>query len=384
MVTTQTSPEIPVYRRLPIQIVSGNGCQVTDNTGKTYLDLYGGHAVAALGYNHPELTKSIADQTAKLVIQSNAVDVPIREEAIALLASLSPIPNTQVFMVNSGAEAVENALRLAFLHTKRPRIAALKGAFHGRSAAAAAITDYHDAWYAFPNKPFEVDWIDPTSLEDLEEKITDQTAAFIFEPIQGVAGAIDISYEFAQHAAKICRERDALLIADEIQSGIGRSGTLFATEQLGITPDITTLAKSLAGGLPVSAVLAKQEFCQVPIGTLGTTFGGGPVVCAAMKVVLETVSKQEFLNQVKANSSYLIQLCLASGIQSVTGKGYLLGLHLDQPAGPLRQTLLEKGFLTGDAKNPNVIRLLPPLILTKAEIDLFIQALVETLKEHQA
>jgi acetylornithine/N-succinyldiaminopimelate aminotransferase len=381
---TQTSPEIPIYRRLPIEIASGEGCSVTDSNGKTYLDLYGGHAVAALGYNHPALTKSIADQTAKLIIQSNAVDVAIRNEAIALLSCLSPIPNTQIFMVNSGAEAIENALRIAFLHTKRPRIAALKGAFHGRSAAAATITDYHDAWYAFPNKPFEVDWIDPKNPAELDEKITDQTAAFIFEPIQGVAGAIDISPEFAQRAAKICQERGALIIADEIQSGVGRSGTLFATEQLGITPDITTLAKSLAGGLPISAVLAKTELCNLPIGTLGTTFGGGPVACAAMKTVLETVSKPEFLSQVKTNSDYLIHKCHEAGIQKITGKGYLLGLHLDQPAGPLRQSLLEKGFLTGDAKNPNVIRLLPPLILSKTEIDSFTQALEETLKEHKS
>jgi len=379
---TLTSPEIPVYRRLPIQIVSGQGCYVSDSNGKSYLDLYGGHAVAALGYNHPQLTKSIAEQTQRLIIQSNAVDVPIREEAITLLASLSPIPNTQIFMVNSGAEAVENALRLAFLHTKRPRIAALKGAFHGRSAAAAAITDYHDAWYAFPNKPFEVDWIDPNNPAELAEKITEQTAAFIFEPIQGVAGAIDISAEFAQTAAQICKEQGALLIADEIQSGIGRSGTLFTAEQLGITPDIITLAKSLGGGLPISAVLAKAELCQVPIGTLGTTFGGGPVVCAAMKTVLETVSQPDFLHQIRENSDYLIQNCLQAGIKKITGRGYLLGLHLDQPANPLRQTLLEKGFLTGDAKNPNVIRLLPPLILTKSEIDTFAQALTETLKEH--
>ena len=381
---TQLAPEIPVYRRLPIEIVSGEGCIVTDRTGKSYLDLYGGHAVAALGYNHPGLTKAIADQTAKLIIQSNAVEVGIRQEAISLLAKLSPIPKTQVFMVNSGAEAIENALRLAFLHTKRPRIAALKGAFHGRSAAAAAITDHHDAWYAFPNKPFEVDWIDPQNPAELSENITDQTAAFIFEPIQGVAGATNISPAFAQAAAHICKEQGALLIADEIQSGVGRSGTLFTTEQLDIIPDITTLAKSLAGGLPISAVLAKSELCQVPIGTLGTTFGGGPVACAAMKTVLETVSQPSFLQTVRENADYLKQKCLEAGIQKTTGLGYLLGLHLDQPAGPLRQTLLQKGFLTGDAKNPNIIRLLPPLILSKAEIDSFAIALKETLKEHQS
>jgi len=376
----KNSPEIPAYSRLPIEIVSGSGCEVFATDGKTYLDFYGGHAVCALGYAHPKLTEAIAKQVQNLLFQSNAVEVSIRESASQKLVDLAPGGLKKGFLVNSGAEAIENALRLAFLHTGRTRVTALRGAFHGRTAAAAAITDHNSSWYSFPQAPFEVDWVTPESFEQLEKSIGNDTAAFVFEPVQGVAGAVDLSAEFVQYAASLCIERGATIIADEIQTGIGRTGTMFAVEQLGITPDIMTLAKGLGGGFPVSAVLCTEQIANnVKPGMLGTTFGGGPMACAAMHAVLEAVSDAGFLETVASNARYLREQCIYAGVSGVSGRGYLMGLHLDRPAAPIRQALLERGFLTGNAKNPNVIRLLPPLILTREHIDRFGVALAEVI-----
>lgn len=377
----KTSPEVSAYNRLPIEIVSGSGCEVFDANGKSYLDFYGGHAVSALGYAHSKLTAAIAKQAQELVFQSNAVHVAIRESASQLLVDVAPTGLEKVFLINSGAEAIENALRLAFLQTGRKRVIAVRGAFHGRTAAAAAITDHNEAWYSFPLAPFEVDWVTPESFEDLAKYVTDKTAAFVFEPVQGVAGGVDLSPEFVQYAASLCIQRGVTVIADEIQTGIGRTGTMFAVEQLGITPDIMTVAKGLGGGFPVAAVLCTNQIAgNIKPGMLGTTFGGGPMACAAIQAVLEIVSEPEFLSDVADNANYLSKTCLNAGVQSVSGRGFLMGLHLNQPAAPIRQALLEKGFLTGDAKNPNVVRLLPPLILTREQIDQFGEALAEVLE----
>lgn len=376
-----SNAEIPVYSRLPISTVRGDGCRVWDENGKEYIDLYGGHAVAALGYAHPELTSAIRIQAETLLFQTNAVDIPVRTRAINLLSNLLPTPLEQIFLVNSGAEANENALRLAFLHTGRTRIARLQNSFHGRTASAGAITEGHEKWYGFPQKPFETDVVQAFCSESLKSALTEDTAAFIFEPIQGVAGAIEVPSEFLQEAQKLCRERGILLIADEVQTGIGRAGTFLAIEQIpGFQADIVTLGKALAGGLPAAAVACTGEVASnVQVGMLGTTFGGGPLACAAMECVLETVSQPEFLNQVRHNSALLFEACQLPGVQKILGAGFMLGLHLDRPAAPIRSELLQRGFLTGDAKNPNVIRLLPPLILSVEEIGLFGAALQEVL-----
>lgn len=376
-----SNSEIPVYSRLPISIVRGDGCRVWDESGKEYIDLYGGHAVAALGYNHPDLTQAIQRQAAELLFQTNAVELPVRSRAIEKLAQLLPKPLEKVFLVNSGAEANENALRLAFLATGRKRIARLQHSFHGRTAAAGAVTEGHEKWYGFPQSPFEVDVIEAFGLASLDEALTNDTAAFLFEPLQGVAGAIEVPKSFIQQAQNLCRERGILLIADEVQTGIGRTGTFLAIEQVpGFEVDIVTLGKALAGGLPAAAVACSAKVAStVKVGMLGTTFGGGPLACAAMECVLETVSQPDFLTQVRQNSSLLAEASLVPGVQRISGAGFMLGLHLDRPAAPIRSELLQRGFLSGDAKDPNVIRLLPPLILSAEEIGLFGAALQEVL-----
>ncbi|MBL8047480.1 MAG: aminotransferase class III-fold pyridoxal phosphate-dependent enzyme [Chthonomonas sp.] len=370
--------ELDVYARLPVEIVRGAGCQVWDSNGKVYLDFYGGHAVTALGYAHPALTAAIQSQAQQLIFQTNAVDVAIRREALATLASVAPLGHA--FLVNSGAEANENALRLAFLHTGRTRVTCLQGGFHGRTAAAGAVTDHNASWYAFPQTPFAVDRVPINDIAALDQAMTDDTAAVIFEPVQGVAGAVECETAFLQAAARLAKERGILLIADEVQTGVGRCGTMFAVEHAAVQPDILTVAKGLGGGIPVAAVLCSAPVAAVAKrGMLGTTFGGGPVACAAMQAVLHAVSAPGFLGQVRERSEQLIHGCLQAGVRQVTGRGLLLGLHLDTPAAPVRTELLQRGFLTGDAKNPNIVRLLPPLIISASDVGAFTTALREVL-----
>ena len=377
---TTISPELPVYSRLPITIARGQGCCVWDDQGRKYLDLYGGHAVACLGYGNPRLSGAIADAAQQLLFQTNAVHLEAREQACRQIISVAPAGLAHVFLCNSGAEANENALRLAFLHSNRSKVVALKGAFHGRTAAAGAITDRSSTWYGFPRTPFDVEWVNPEDFEALAAAIDDRCAAFIFEPIQGVAGAVTISDEFVRYAKELCQARGALMIADEVQTGIGRSGTMFAIDQTGISPDILTTAKGLAGGFPCAAVITSEAVAaKVGIGTLGTTFGGGPVASAAISATLSIVSEPEFLADLSRRSALLIKGCQDAGVQTVSGKGFLLGLHCSQPAAAIRGQLLAAGFLTGDAKNPNVVRLLPPLIISDSEISEFVTALGQIL-----
>lgn len=373
------SAELPAYTRLPVDAVGGDGCEIWSSDGRRWLDLYGGHAVATLGYGRTAVSEAIADQAQRLIFQTNAVESPIRREAIAALVDALPAGLDSVFLVNSGAEAIENALRLAFLATGRGRVCAVLGSFHGRTAAAAAITDHSAAWYGFPNAPFAVDWVDPSDPATLDQ-IGKDTAAFIVEPVQGVAGAVDLPTEFLQECSERCRQSGALFIADEIQTGIGRTGTILAIEQAGVRPDIITLAKALGSGFPLGAVAVRGELAEVVRpGTLGTTFGGGPMACAAMLATLRTVTAPGFLERVRLVSEVLVAACRTPGVVKITGRGLMVGLHLAQPAKPVRMELLERGFLTGDAKDPQVIRLLPPLILSETEALSFANALSEVL-----
>jgi acetylornithine/succinyldiaminopimelate/putrescine aminotransferase len=225
-----------------------------------------------------------------------------------------------------------------------------------------------------------VDWIDRDDFDSIDRAISNDTAALIFEPVQGVAGAIALSDEFVQALAQRCEKVGALLIADEVQSGVGRTGTLWAVEKLGVTPDILTAAKGLGNGFPVGAVMARAEIAQkLAIGQMGTTFGGGPMACAAIEGVLTVVDNAEFLSAVRRRSAILAVAVEQAGVTKITGRGYLLGFKSELPASQVRMELLDRGFLTGDAMDPNVVRLLPPLILSEAEIENFAVALKEVL-----
>ena len=284
---------VPVYPQLPFEPVAGEGVYLLDRDGRRILDMYGGHAVASLGYGHPRLTAAICEQAQRLLFQSNVVPLEIRARAAQALVAFAPPGLDRVFLVNSGAEANENALRIACRRSGRGRVIALEGGFHGRSAACGAVTwGAAERWYGFPRMPFDVSFVprdDPAALADA---MGADVAAVIIEPIQGVAGAVDISHEYLRAARNLSATHGSLLIFDEVQCGVGRSGYPFAADAAGVTPDLLTTAKGLAGGLPAGAVIMTDAIAEeLGPGDLGTTFGGAPLACAAIEAVIATIRR---------------------------------------------------------------------------------------------
>src|SRR3954469_13976517 len=275
----------PVFAQFSIEVVDAQGVYLHTPGGRRILDLYGGHAVAALGYGHPRWVEALSEQAKSLCFQSNAVPLDVRRRAATRLTGFAGLGLETVFFVNSGAEANENALKLAFKMTGGNEVVAVEGSFHGRTAAAGAVTwGAEKKWYGFPAKPFDVKFIKPTDTERLSTLINDRTAAVIVEPVQGVAGAVDLPREFLQALRRRCSENGSILIFDEVQCGVGRTGYPFAANMLGITPDIITTAKALGAGFPVSAVLvADHVAAYMKMDSLGTTFGAGPMACAVVE-----------------------------------------------------------------------------------------------------
>lgn len=369
--------EFPVYSRNGLTIARGEGHWVYDDQGRRFLDFYGGHAVANLGHAHPALTRAIVGQTEKLLFQTNAVELDVRREACTALASIAPEGLDCALLLNTGAEANENALRMAFFRAGRSKVVALQGAFHGRSAAAAAVTD-HAVWYGFPRAPFEVVRVPVNDGKALDAAMDDETAAFIFEPVQGVGGAVALSDEFAGIARRLCTQRGVTMIADEVQTGMGRTGNFFAVQDMGVVPDLLTVAKGIAGGFPAAALLAPSaEAAKVAKGWMGTTFGGGPVASAAIVATVAAISEEGFLARVRESSRRIRSEAIVGPVTAISGKGLLLGLHCSRPAKEVQSELLAKCILAGDAKDPSVVRLLPPLNIDDEAIDLLIQALKE-------
>jgi len=361
---------VPVYGQMSFTPSHATGCDIVTTDGRRILDLYGGHAVAALGYAHPRLTAAICEQSQRLLFQSNAVALDIRARAAEKLISVAPANLTRVFFVNSGAEANENALRIACMTTKRQKILALTHGFHGRTAAAAAVTwNAAETWYGFPSLPFEVDFIPRDDIDAAREMIDDSVAAVIFEPIQGVAGAYDLSYEFVETLRERTQAVGSVLIADEVQCGTGRSGRFFAVEAYGIEPDILTNAKALGGGIPCGALLCGESISStLKKGQLGSTFGGGPVAAAAILAVIETVEDEELLQNVRQREIQIRDVCVTGPITAIRGMGLLLGLVCDRPATEVQAALLDHDILSGTSADPNVLRLLPPLILQSEHV----------------
>ena len=266
---------LPVYGQLPFVPERATGCDILTQDGRRILDLYGGHAVAALGYGHPRLVDAVSGQSAKLLFQSNAVALDIRAQAAEKLIKVAPEGLSRVFFVNSGAEANENALRMACVVTQRKKVLAITQGFHGRTAAAGAVTWNSGKWYGFPYKPFEVDFIPRDDCTAAERMIDRDVAAIIVEPVQGVAGAYDLSTEFLTTLRRCSQQNGVLLIADEVQSGMGRTGHFFGVQAHEIQPDILTSAKALGGGVPCGAILCTEDVARhFGPGDLGSTFGG--------------------------------------------------------------------------------------------------------------
>jgi acetylornithine/succinyldiaminopimelate/putrescine aminotransferase len=367
---------LSVYGQLPFVPASGSGCEIVTQDQRRILDLYGGHAVAALGYGDPRLVKAISEQAQSLLFQSNAVALEVRARAAETLIAIAPGKLQRVFFVNSGAEANENALRMACVATGRRKLLAITHGFHGRTAAAAAVTWNADRWYGFPDKPFDVDFIARDDCDSAIAMISDEVAAVIVEPVQGLAGAYDLSGEFLNTLRERCTLHGALLIADEVQSGIGRCGHFFAVQAHGIEPDIISCAKALGGGIPCGAVLCDKELAaRFGPGDLGTTFGGGPVAAAAIVAVIDAIQGDRLLDNVRAREIQIREQCVVGPVRKIQGMGLLLGLVCDRPAVDVRNALLEHDILAGTSADPHVVRILAPLILEARHVDHLAEAL---------
>jgi acetylornithine/N-succinyldiaminopimelate aminotransferase len=369
----------PVFAQYPIEVVSAEGVWLKNSRGERVLDLYGGHAVAALGYGHPGFTRALSNQAQSCNFQSNAVAMQIRVRAAERLVRYSRLPITSVFFVNSGAEANENALKLAFRMTSRPHVAAIEGSFHGRTAAAGALTwGASEKWYGFPRTPFDLSFIPRRDLGAISQHVTDKTAAVIVEPVQGVAGAVDLGKEYLAALRHRCDEVGALLIFDEVQCGMGRVGQPFAANLYGVGPDMITTAKALGNGFPCAALLTTAKVsATLALDLLGTTFGGGPMACAVIEAVIDAIESENLLERVRRVGNYIRQTCVVGPVTGHQGAGFLTGLRTTRPAKEIQAELLECGILTGTAADPNIVRLLPPFILQEEHVDMLRDTLAD-------
>ncbi len=372
---------LPVYATLPVRPVSGSGSWLVDAEGRRWLDAYGGHAVASTGHSHPRVVAAIREQAERLIFYSTVLPHPNRERLAARLAALCPDPLGRVFLCNSGAEANENALGLARRWNGRTTIVSVEGGWHGRTAATLAVT--HGARYEAGARRAGVPLSIKVPFDDaaaLSAAVTEDVAAVIVEPVQGMSGARDCSPAFLRAAREACDGTGAALIFDEVQCGVGRCGAFTAAEAYGVVPDLLTMAKGLASGLPIGAVVAAPRVVDtIAVGDLGSTFGGGPVPCAAALATLQVIEEEGLVSNALEIGERLKIGAFRAGARHVSGRGLLLGLHLDRKAADVQRSLLDRGILTGLASDPGVLRLLPPLVFTRDEADLVVEALREVL-----
>lgn len=368
-----------VYPLFPIEPVKAVGSWLWDSEGKKYLDLYGGHAVISIGHNHPHFVEALKSQLDKISFYSNSVKNSMQEKLAEKLGLLSGYPHHQLFLCNSGAEANENALKLASFVTGRKKIIAFKKAFHGRTSGAVAATDNPKIVAPF-NAGHEIVFLPLNDVAAFDQAIDNTIAAVIIEGIQGVGGIQVPDDVFLKHIAQKTKQAGALLILDEVQSGYGRTGKFFAHQHAGIEADLITLAKGMGNGFPIGGVLIHQNI-KPWSGMLGTTFGGNYLACAAGLAVLEVIEKENLMTNAETLGNYwMTELRSYSTILDVRGRGLMIGFDLPESFAVLRKDLLFKHFIfTGEAK-PNTVRLLPSLALTKSEADIFLEALSAELK----
>lgn len=369
----------PLYNVTP---VSAKGSQVIDDKGQEYLDFYGGHAVISIGHSHPHYVRRIKEQLDKIAFYSNAVQNPLQGELAEKLVQLSNCTDYNLFLCNSGAEANENALKLASFYTNKSRVIAFNNGFHGRTSAAVAATD-NTAINAPINKQQKVTFLAFNDIEAFSTEIEkDDVCAVILEAVQGVGGLDEPTTEFYQNIEALCKKHNVVLIADEVQSGYGRTGEFFAYQHHNIKPDIVTIAKGMGNGFPVGGVLI-QEKIKASYGMLGTTFGGNHLACVACLAVLEVIEQEDLIrNAAKMNAYFLQKAATIPQIKKVKGRGLMLGLQFDFEVGELRKKLIYNQFVfTGGAKDKTLLRILPALNITTALIDVFFDALQAELKE---
>ncbi len=369
-----------VYPLYDVEPVNAYNCIVVDKNGKEYLDLYGGHAVISIGHSHPHYAKRLKEQIEKIGFYSNAVQNSMQSQLAEKLGKLSGYEDYQLFLCNSGAEANENALKLASFHTGKSRVVAFNNAFHGRTSAAVAATD--NAKINAPiNKQQEVTFLPLNDIDLVKDELQKgDVCAVIIEPIQGVGGLDEGETTFFQQLETLCHEFGVVLILDEVQSGYGRTGKFFAHQYHGITPDIISIAKGMGNGFPVGGIMIAPHI-KPGHGMLGTTFGGNHLACAASLAVLEVIEQENLIDNARLTGEYFMSLGnKIPGVQMIKGKGLMLGLEFDFEVGDLRKKLIyDQHIFTGGAMNKKLLRILPPLTIGKKEIDQFIKALQNVL-----
>jgi len=368
-----------VFAQYPIEVAHGEGVWLHTRDGRKILDFYGGHAVAGLGYGHPRWVAALDRQARQMSFQTNALPLAVRARAAARLVKFANLGLDTVFFVNSGAEANENALKLAFKITGRGKAVALEHGWHGRTAAAGAVTfGALEKWYGFPRLPFDVSFARRNDPQGIEEHIDRHTAVVIVEPVQGLGGAYDLGKPMLQALRDRCDRMGALLVFDEVQCGVGRTGAPFAANYHGVTPDMLTCAKALGNGFPVSALMLSAGVAErIRYDDMGTTFGGGPMACAAVEAVIEAIEAESLLANVRQVSDYIRAHCVIGPVTGVQGLGFLLGLRTSRPAKEVQAALLERGILAGTSADANVLRLLPAYILNEGHVDILRDALAK-------
>jgi acetylornithine/N-succinyldiaminopimelate aminotransferase len=366
---------VETYAQFPMTLVEGRGARVRDTAGREYWDFYGGHAVALLGQAHPAVARALHAQAERLTFYSNVVPLDMRALAAERLCAFAPDGLEHVFFCNSGAEANENALKLTIQHTGRRHIAALHGAFHGRTLLALAATAKESLRRPFDGLLCPTLRLRPNELADVAQ-IDERIAAVIVEPILSTAGVVELQAEFLRALRQQCDAVGARLIYDEVQTGMGRLGRPLAAGEHGVLPDMVTLAKGIASGVPMGAVLMTPAVAaQVRMDDLGTTFGGGPLACAALLAVLETIEREKLIDHVRQLGERMRTALRIGPVQEVRGRGCLIGLRLAGEARPIQRQLLDHGFITGTSADPRVLRLLPPINLPLEAVDALAAAL---------
>jgi len=372
-----------VYPLNPIAITKAAGSRVWDDKGQEYLDMYGGHAVISIGHTHPHWVKRIEDQLHAMAFYSNSVIMPIQEQLATAINDVSGKKDFQLFLCNSGAEANENALKLASFHTGRKKIIAFKKSFHGRTSLAVAATD-NPSIVAPVNETGNIIFLpfnDIAALQNCFAAQGKEIAAVIIEGIQGVAGIYEASISFLQAIRKCCDEAGAVYIADSVQCGYGRTGQFFSHDIAGVNADIYSMAKGMGNGFPIGAILIAPHI-QAKFGLLGTTFGGNPLACAAALAVIEVIQKENLMALAAEKGTYLIgALKNTVGVTAVRGRGLMIGFEMEAGLEDLRKVLMNDcKVFTGEAK-PNVIRLLPSLAITMEGIQLFLKSLNAAIQQ---
>jgi acetylornithine/succinyldiaminopimelate/putrescine aminotransferase len=379
--------QLATYKKMPLVAARGVGAWIETDAGERYLDLYGGHAVCATGHCHPHVVQALKRQADTLLFYSNLVYSDVRARAAEALVSCAPAPLTKAFFCNSGTEANENAMRMARMKTGRERIITFTGSFHGRTADAISATylgKYRDL--GKPNVPGHL-CAEFGSLESVAALADETVAAVMLEPIQSMAGVREAAPEFFLALRRLCDERGILLIFDEVQTGVGRTGDWFFAGSVaagGVVPDVVTLAKALGSGVPVGACLTSDAVAAaIKENDLGTTFGGGMLAMAAVCATLEALAQDDMLANARAQEEYLRErLCNVSQVAGLRGRGLLLGVEFkEEIAARIHKALLKRHIITGTSSDARVLRLLPPLCLQREEIDLFVDALREAAEQ---